>query len=267
MVMEINSNRLATSNHAQLTAKEVGASTVLVPQPVVVEFRNGCIPSPEQPVMAALFAHRQAVLRKPMHAALNPVRSIVRATGKTGVSAPTVGMVRVVQNVDRAANKIEFSRSTLPRPQVDATATTSMATSTPDPVTCLAAQKIAKVPGVLSASVQAPRKVSWRWLAVMGKQKKSAVVEAQRQSPSPSPRTRCVVVNAARRLMAPSKLQIVVQRPAQLIVLVIGKTLVNAPLGVAMARQRKCTRSPHKQSMVERSAHTRTVRNTRTLVF
>jgi hypothetical protein len=113
-----------------------------------------------------------------MLAAQNRARRIAWAIGMTGVSVPMVVMGQVAQNVGQEANKIEFSRSTLPRPQVDATATRSMATSTPDPVTCLAAQKIAKVPGVLSASVQAPRKVSWRWLAVMGKQKKSVVVVA-----------------------------------------------------------------------------------------
>jgi hypothetical protein len=222
--------------------------------------------------MVATLAPRQVVPRSSMLAAQNHVRRTVRATGRTGVSAPMVAMVLAAQNVAQEANKVEFSRWILPPPRVVATATTNMVTWTPDPVTCLAAQKIVKVLGVFTASVSKkmgaqPRKVSERWLTVMGKQKKSVVVEAQRQNPSLSQRTRCVVVNAARRLMAPSKLQIVVQRPAQLIVLVIGKTLVNAPLGVAMARQRKCTRSPHKQSMVERSAHTRTVRNTRTLVF
>ena len=153
MVMETKNNVHATPNHAQLTVTEVGESTVLVPPPVVVEFRNGCTLSPEPPVMAAKFALQQAVPRRSILAAQNHARRTARATGRTGVSAPMVVMVRVVQNVVQEANRAEFSRWMLPPPRVDATATTNTVTLTPDPVTCLAAQKIAKVPGVLSASV------------------------------------------------------------------------------------------------------------------
>jgi hypothetical protein len=71
-----------------------------------------------------------------------------------------VVMVQVVQNVAQEASKVEFSKSMLPLPLVDATATTNMATLTPDLVTCLAAQKIVKVPGALSASARVPRLVS-----------------------------------------------------------------------------------------------------------
>jgi hypothetical protein len=153
MVMETKNNVLATPKHARLTVKEVGASTVLVPPPVAVEFRNGCSLSPEQPVMVAKSAPQQAVPRRSILAAQNHARRTVRATGRTGVSAPMVVMVQVAQNVAQEASSTESSRSQSHPPRVDATATTNMVTWIPNPVTFLAVQKIVKVPGAPSASV------------------------------------------------------------------------------------------------------------------
>jgi hypothetical protein len=153
MVMETKNNAPATPKHAQLTVKEAGVSTVLAPPLAVVEFRKGCTLSREQPAMVATLAPRQVVPRSSMLAAQNHVRRTVRATGRTGVSAPMVAMVLAAQNVAQEANKVEFSRWILPPPRVVATATTNMVTWTPDPVTCLAAQKIVKVLGVFTASV------------------------------------------------------------------------------------------------------------------
>jgi hypothetical protein len=160
MVMATRSNVLATHRSAQLTVTAVGASTVIVLLHAVVESRSACSASPHKLPMVAQFAQRQLVLRRSMPAAQNHARRIARAIGMTGVSVPMVVMVQVVQNVAQDASKVEFSKSMLPLPLVDATATTNMATLTPDLVTCLAAQKIVKVPGALSASARVPRLVS-----------------------------------------------------------------------------------------------------------
>jgi hypothetical protein len=264
MAMATKSNVLATHKTARSTARAAGVSTVLAQLHVVVGSKNVCSASPKKLAMAEPPVQERLVLRRSMHAAQNHARRIARDTGRTGVSAPTVVMAQMARNVDREANKIESSRSQWLPPQADATATTNMATWTPDPVTFLAAQKIVKVPGVTLASANKkmgaqPRLAPKRSREAMAIQKPFAVVEAPRRRASLSQRRRSVVANAAMRPMALSRVRHVVKHRAQLTARVIGGHLQIALLGAAMARPQRSTVSRNQLFMAARSAHIRMV--------
>jgi hypothetical protein len=182
MAMETRSSVRATCMSVQSIVKAVGVSTVTVLLHVEVESRNVSSASPLKPPTVEQPAKWQLVLRKSMPAAQNHARLIARVTGRIGVIAPMVAMVQMVQNVVQEANKVEFSKLTLPPPQVDATATTNMATSTPDLATFLAAQKIAKVPGVPLVSVLVPVQVFESLRMAMERQRSSAAEAVKRPS-------------------------------------------------------------------------------------
>jgi hypothetical protein len=122
MAMAIKNNVHATLRHAQLIVKGAGASTALVLQPVVVESRTECTPSPEKLCMAAKFARRQVVPRRAMLAAQNRARRIAKATGRIGANAPMVVLVQMAWNVGLEASSIVTTPSQWKTPQVDADA-------------------------------------------------------------------------------------------------------------------------------------------------
>jgi hypothetical protein len=181
MATAIKNNVRATLRHAQLIVKGAGASTALVLQPVVVESRTECTPSPEKLCMAAKFARRQVVPRRAMLAAQNRARRIAKATGRIGASAPIMVLVRMAWNVGLEASSFAATSWTCPTLQMDVLVTIR------DPrrnlVTCLVAQNHAKVPGVNGVNVKARIWVRMRLMVAMAKP--HAAVEAQRPRCSP----------------------------------------------------------------------------------
>jgi len=271
MVMETNARKLATHNLALLIVKAVGASTLTVPPRVVVASKNVCTASPPQLIMVVPFVPRRRVLRRPMLAAQNHVKRIVKVTGRIGASAPMVAMVQMAWNVVREVNKAEFSRSMLHPPRVDVLVTTSMETLTPDLATCLAAPKIVKVLGASLDSVfvmmESLLSQPLEKLKVnMEKLKHSAVAVGQRQKPSQSQRRRSVVVNAVMLRMVPSRVRDAVKHHALLTARVTGKNLQSARPNVVQVAQQSSTGSLCQPHTVGRNAHTRMVHNMMTLV-
>jgi hypothetical protein len=204
MVTEIKNNVHATLGHAQLIVKGVGASTVLVLPPVVEESRPASSTLLQRPLTAAKLAHTHTFPRRFMLAAQNHARRIVRATGRSGASAPMAEKVRMALNAvpchnGHKAHSIESSMS-LWKPQVvDADARPSMKPLTPKTANCLVAQNHAKVPGAPGARVLARMSKRLRWMVAMAKL--HAVEEAKRQRSSALQRRRSVVAHVAMQLM------------------------------------------------------------------
>lgn len=106
MATEINNSGHATlMSRAQLIAKGVGVSTVLVMPCVMVDCSLACTPSPKTPCMVANVAQSRTVPSRTILAAQKSARGIARVIGRIGVSVPMTELVTasiVVQEASRA---------------------------------------------------------------------------------------------------------------------------------------------------------------------
>jgi hypothetical protein len=161
---EIRSKGNATlMSFARSIARGSGVTLLLVPELVIREPNGDSFLSPRRPLMAAKFVLRQVVTRRSMLAVPKLARSIAWAIGRTGPCAPILTIhLSVVIRVPR----IEVTLSMLITPKEDANARqkSSVRTErrlamhqqlTPEAVTCLVAQKIAKAPGASLGNAQA----------------------------------------------------------------------------------------------------------------